>query len=802
MAHSPLQRLKSATTEQERLSCALEIVQHQPPYPTSLIQHALQYLEGFKPSEGASDECQRDAAAIRSSSYFDNDWYIQSYQHLLPAIGKLERDELVVHYCVAGWHAGFDPCPVFSTKFYLNQYPDVAGAEVNPLYHYIVQGKREGRMACPLPTTEKDAYQRKVDIQYVRESARPRQHFTTGDYRTVAFYLPQYHPIPENNEWWGEGFTEWTNVKPAKPMFKGHYQPHEPSELGYYIIDDAKILRRQVKLAQNYGIDAFCFYFYWFNGKTLLEKPIDLFFNDKTLDHGFCLCWANENWTRRWDGKESDILLAQTYSHEDDLEFIQYIAKYLRDPRYLRVEGKPVLLMYRPSLLPDPVATTRIWREWCIENGIGDLHLVYTQSFECDHPTTYGCDAGTEFSPNIPNGYQGATPHLVTKTVSDLNPDFQGKIFDWSAYVERSEHLPHPGYPIYRCINPGWDNTARKKTNGTIFINSSPRSFQQWALNALNDTVFAHGSNGLLFINAWNEWAEGAHLEPDQRYGYGYLEALRMARIRFKYRNQCRTDPDNALPMPEEIAIVVHAFYPEILHEIIDYWQRIPILQGIWFVVTTPPEKVEACRNVFESRNANLRSVVFATENHGRDILPFCKIYDFLIRTGIRVYCKLHTKKSKHREDGDSWRHELFSGLLDPAKTESIIEALHSNTGIGIILPEEHILKMTEFFGANCDTVCSLASRLGLPVYKLNQLPLVAGSMFWSRIEALIPMHMLFSEEYFEKEYGQVDGTFAHAFERMFSISCASLELEVASSDLERYRVETANTAYSFSDRG
>ncbi len=802
MTNSPLQRLKAASNSKDKLRCALEIIQHQPPYPASLVQHALKYLNDFHLLEEPSEIIRRDAASVRSSSYFDEDWYTQTYQGLFPTIKHLGRDELVLHYCMAGWHAGLDPCPTFSTSFYLYQYPDVANANVNPLYHYIVQGKREGRMACPLPKSEKDPYQDKVDIQYVRESAKNRIYYTSSSYRTVAFYLPQFHPIPENNAWWGEGFTEWTNVKPAKPMFKGHYQPHQPSELGHYIIEDSSILRRQAQLAHNYGVDAFCFYFYWFNGKTLLEKPIDLFFNDKTIDHGFCVCWANENWTRRWDGKESDVLLAQTYSHEDDLEFIKYVSKYLQDQRYLRIDGKPVLLVYRPSLLPDPAATTEIWRQWCMENGIGDLHLVYTQSFECDHPIVYGCDAGAEFSPNIPNGYQGATPHLVTESATDLNPEFTGKIFDWTAYDERSNNLPHPGYPIYRCINPGWDNTARKKTNATIFINSSPRRFQNWALNALKDTSFAQGSNGILFINAWNEWAEGAHLEPDQRYGYGYLEALRMARIRHKYQIQCGQSRESQTAQPQEIALVVHAFYPEILHDIIDYWQRIPALQGIWFVITTPPDKVNACRSVFQSRNINCPWIVFSTENHGRDILPFCKIYDFLVRTGIRVYCKLHTKKSKHREDGDTWRNELFSGLLDPNRTESITRALSTDSGIGIILPQEHILRMTEFFGANCDTVCALTARLGLPVSKLNDLPLVAGSMFWARIEALIPMHTLYSEEYFEKEYGQVDGTFAHAFERMLSISCACLNLQVANTDLKKFNSEAVLDDFAFATRG
>jgi lipopolysaccharide biosynthesis protein len=801
MAITALQKLNSTTSDQEKLSYALEIIQHQPPYPTSLIQHALKFLEVLDPTD-VPEQCRRDAAAIRSSSYFESGWYVNSSQDLFPAVREMDRDNLILHYCIVGWHAGLAPSPIFNTSFYLDQYPDVAGARINPLWHYIVQGKCEGRLACPLPTTEKDPYQDKTDLQYIQNSTQSRLHFTSSDYRIVAFYLPQFHPIAENNAWWGDGFTEWTNVKPAKPIFKDHYQPHEPADLGHYIIEDATILRRQVQLAQIYGVDAFCFYFYWFNGKTLLEKPIDIFFNDTTIDHGFCLCWANENWTRRWDGKDSDVLLAQTYSHEDDLEFIIYIAKYLQDPRYLRIEGKPVLLIYRPSLLPDPTATTRIWRDWCIENGVGDLHLVYTQSFECDHPTNYGCDAATEFAPNIPNGYQGATPHLITEQVKDLSPDFKGKIFDWSAYIERSKNLPHPGYPIYRCINPGWDNTARKKTNATIFVNSSPRNFEEWAINALADTAFAQGSNGLLFVNAWNEWAEGAHLEPDQRYGYGYLEALRMARTRFKYQTRCRQQPTEKLPMPCEIAIVVHAFYPEILNEIIDYWQLIPALQGIWFVITTPPDKVEACQKVIDSRNLNLRTLVIATENHGRDILPFCKIYELLIRIGIRVFCKLHTKKSKHRGDGDDWRRELFTGLLDPTRTESIIQALNTNSGIGIVLPEDHILNMTEFFGANCDTVCSLAARLGLAAWRLNELPLVAGSMFWARIETLAPLQMLFNEDRFEKEYGQVDGTYAHAFERMVSVSCACLGLEVANCELQTYSAKDNKRSYTYSSRG
>ena len=803
MNHTPLQQLLNAASKEEKRRCALQIIDHDPPYPSSIVEFAkMQLGDAWEASHVDPQVLARDCNRIQSTNYFDSEWYATNYHREYPELLGMGKDQLVAHFCSTGWQVDLSPSPKFNTRFYLDQYPDIEAAKINPLYHYIVQGKNEGRMALPLPTTEQDPYQSQIDVQYIRESRVSQLHYRNDTYRVVAFYLPQYHPIPENDEWWGKDFTEWVNVKPAKPLFAGHYQPHEPAELGYYIIEDSLILKRQALLAQSYGVDAFCFYFYWFNGKTLLERPLDLLLNNPSIALDFCLCWANENWTRRWDGKEDDVLLAQTYSHEDDLEFIKYISKYLRDPRYLRINGRPVLLIYRPSLFPDPAATTRLWRDWCIENGIGDLHLVYTQSFECAHPTEYGCDAATEFSPNIPVGHLGATPRMITDSVANLAPDFQGKIFDWSGYVERSNHLPHPGYPIYRCVNPGWDNTARKKMNSTVFINSSPRSFQKWTLNALDDTSFAQGDNGLLFVNAWNEWAEGAHLEPDQRYGYGYLDALRMARTRHHYRQVCQTPATKELPNPSEIAIIVHAFYPEILDEIIGFWEVIPSLNGVLFIITTPPDKVDACRQVFELRQPNCKWIVFSTENHGRDILPFCKVYEFAVRAGVRIFCKLHTKKSKHRSDGNKWRQDLYSGLLNPERTESILNALYTNSGIGIVLPKEHILPITEFFGSNCDTVCSLAARLGLPVCTLNHLPLVAGSMFWARYEALIPLHMLFSEEYFETESGQLDGTFAHALERIFSISAASLDLQVADTDLQPYSSSSVPSGYEFAARG
>src|ERR1700754_2767572 len=216
----------------------------------------------------------------------------------------------------------------------------------------------------------------------------------------VAFYLPQFHPIPENDAWWGPGFTEWRNVTRALPKFEGHAQPRLPGDLGYYDLRLPEVMREQMKMAREYGVGAFCTYFYWFAGRTLLENPLRQWLGDPTLDLPICLCWANENWSRRWDGRADDVLIGQAHSADDDLAFIEYVSAYLRDPRYLRVEGKPMLLVSLPGLLPEPRATADRWRQWGRANGVGEIHLAYVQSFDNVDPASIGFDAAVAFPPN------------------------------------------------------------------------------------------------------------------------------------------------------------------------------------------------------------------------------------------------------------------------------------------------------------------------------------------------------------------------------------------------------------------
>ena len=355
--------------------------------------------------------------------------------------------------------------------------------------------------------------------------------------KLICFYLPQFHAIPENDEWWGEGFTEWTNVQPAQPQFAGHHQPHVPGELGYYNLLDPAVQRRQVELAKLYGIEGFCFYFYWFGGTRLLEAPIENYLNDKTLDLPFCLCWANENWSRRWDGLDSEILMAQQYSVEDDLAFIRHVAQYMRDPRYIHIKGKPLLLVYRPNLLPSAEKTASRWRDWCRANGLGEIYLAYTQSFETIDPSIYGFDAAVEFPPN------NSEPPNITDSVAPMDDNFGSSVYDWRIFVERSELYKQQPYTLFRGICPAWDNTARRKNQGTVFLNNTPALYQRWLENAIRDTQ-AHRldpDERLIFVNAWNEWAEGAHLEPDARYGYAHLNATLRALLACGGSNACAT---------------------------------------------------------------------------------------------------------------------------------------------------------------------------------------------------------------------------------------------------------------------
>ena len=342
--------------------------------------------------------------------------------------------------------------------------------------------------------------------------------------RLIAFYLPQFHPIPENDLWWGKGFTEWTNVTQAKPNFAGHEQPRLPADLGFYDLRLAEARAAQADMARRYGVYGFCYYYYWFAGKRLLHRPLDEVLASGEPDFPFCICWANENWSRRWDGRESDVLIAQEHSDSDDLALIQRLKALLLDRRYIRIHGRPLILIYRIELLPDAARSAAIWRDYCRKSGVGDLFLASVQSFgSVTDPTIFGFDAAVEFPP-----HQRAV--LLDPQPRMSNPNFKGLVYDYHATAANFMARPLPTYPFFRTAMPSWDNTARRQDTSDIFVNSTPEGYGDWLAHLVEQTRrLSPPGERVVFINAWNEWAEGNHLEPDQRHGRDYLAATRCA---------------------------------------------------------------------------------------------------------------------------------------------------------------------------------------------------------------------------------------------------------------------------------
>ena len=352
--------------------------------------------------------------------------------------------------------------------------------------------------------------------------------------KLLAFHLPQYHPIPENDEWWGPGFTEWRNVARAIPLFPGHYQPHLPADLGYYDLRLPEVRQQQADLARQYGIHGFCYYHYWFSGKQLLERPVTEILNSGQPDFPFCLCWANENWSRRWDGQDQEVLIAQHYSPDDDDAHLRALLPYFHDPRYIRIQNKPLFLVYQASSLPDPPATTAIWRQLAQQHGLEGLYLVKVESFPTKHirhPELEGFDAALDFQPHWGSLPPPLQPPLRWKLLNKLglarpHPFRTNRMFSYSEVVAAMLARPPGPYPRFPCVTPAWDNTARRSHGGaTIVHGSTPSAYGHWLRTVLADQqTLDQLPEPFVFINAWNEWAEGNHLEPDLRYGHQYLE--------------------------------------------------------------------------------------------------------------------------------------------------------------------------------------------------------------------------------------------------------------------------------------
>lgn len=606
--------------------------------------------------------------------------------------------------------------------------------------------------------------------------------------KAIAFYLPQYHQIPENDSWWGEGFTEWSNVKAAKPLFEGHYQPHIPHRERYYNLLDTDIQHNQIELAKAYGIYGFCFYFYWFNGKTLLEAPLVNWLKDKSLDLPFCLCWANENWTRRWDGLDNEILIKQQYSPKDDRDFIRHISKYIKDHRYIRINNRPLIVLYRPSLLPSPRFTAMQWRYECRRAGIGEIYLAYVQSFDQVDPEEFGFDAAIEFPPITSKA--PAKTHLYEAN----SPDNTFQVYQYEDIASYSEdkYASRDPYLVFPGVCPAWDNTARRRNSGaSILQGSTPQRYQQWLTLAKQQAEARSGGNpdlDMVFINAWNEWGEGCHLEPDQEFGLSYLEATHnalgdrpsdasIAIDKLDTRIVAEPDADQI----ESIAVVVHAFYLDIFEQLLPGIEQ-SIHLGVKLYITCPPANEAGIVSILKDRK--IRYEVIACENRGRDILPFLTALPKIIDNGHPYLIKVHTKKTLHRADGERWLAELTNDLIGFQAINNIKKRFDSDSLLGIIGPSGNVLPTQFYLGSNLYHIRQLLDRLSIEYDSFLSTVFVAGSMFAARTQALLPLADLrLVPAEFEEESGQVDGTIAHALERVVSVAASKMGYRTESVD-------------------
>lgn len=494
------------------------------------------------------------------------------YKTQLP--DRIRKTSLLGAYLGGEWRET-SPNEFFDGAFYLSKHVDVASSETPPLLHYISQGWRENREINPRFSIVK--YRKLLDEQNVdygeplshflqigrqNGDVLPSTHFNQGNSslktsgnllqteieknqspgpfaedkligrvgskvefkaRLFAFYLPQFYPFEQNNTWWGPGFTEWRNVTRAIPRFEGHQQPHLPRELGFYDLRNVETMRQQVEMATASGVAGFCFYYYWFNGTRLLDKPLDMFLNNKDIDISFSLMWANENWTRRWDGLENDVLMSQDYHEEDDDALVSDLAKYFADPRYERVDGRPLFKIYRPGIIPNFVARLQKWREIFREKHAMNPLILMVLGFGDFDPAVYNVDGAIEFPPH--KLAEGLEP--INSQLNILDDEFQGHYLRYDDLVASSLSVSAPTYDLIRTLVPAWDNEARKPSRGMGFVEATPEKYEQW-LRHLVAYAQAHpfkNKTPYVFVNAWNEWAEGSHLEPDLYNGVAYLNS-------------------------------------------------------------------------------------------------------------------------------------------------------------------------------------------------------------------------------------------------------------------------------------
>ena len=612
----------------------------------------------------------------------------------------------------------------------------------------------------------------------------------TTDVKALAFYLPQFHEFKENNEWWGKGFTEWVNTEKAEPRFKGHYQPRRPhKDIGFYDLSSIETMKKQVELAKMHGLYGFCFYYYWFSGKRLMEKPVDLLLEHPEIDMPFCLCWANENWTRTWSGNQKDVLIAQEYSDDDREKFIDDLKKYIDDKRYIRINGKPVIVVYNAGELPNKKETFNAWRKRAVDIGIGEILIWVCRT--CNHDAKEMqiedyIDAEVEFPPHNFWGFKETWIRNLDLSGKSANIYNYQKLVD---IIQNSLFASKDKLPVYRTAFMGWDNACRRANNWTTFYAYSLKSFYKWVSLLVTDArlKFKKEEERFIFVNAWNEWAEGTYLEPDEKYGYANINTFSKAvfdipfesRITLTDRVECK-DLESLSNEPK-IAVQAHIFYTDTAEEIAENVSCIPYPFDL-YVTTDTSEKKKELYSIFERKSGAKNIFIDIVPNRGRDVAPFL-MQIRKVSENYKYICHIHSKKTGTSEYGTFWRKYLYRNLFGCTKhLNAIFNLFESDKTIGLVYPESYpLLWGQEQWGGNKSGVEAVCKMLGVDAELPHDIHFPVGNMFWMRTEAVKKMlNFEWTLGDFPKEAGQVNLTIGHQIERIWNILVES----------EGYRVE------------
>ena len=557
--------------------------------------------------------------------------------------------------------------------------------------------------------------------------------------KVIALYLPQFHVIKENNQFWGDGFTEWTNVKKSQPRFKGHHQPRFPGDkngyLGYYDLTDIKVIEKQMNLAKSHGIYGFGIYFYWFSGKMLLEKPINIFIKNSYINFKFLLIWANENWTKRWDGLDQEILIKQEYKPNDPNDFIKDIKKYIIDKRYISIDKKPVIGLYEPTKIPNLQQTISIWREKSRELGIGEIFILI-----CINEKNI-----IDFQNlNLFDGYYEFPPRN-----SLLNNRILKKgTFIYSELLYKSRDLNETNlnlgkFPFFRGTMIEWDNCPRK-IDCVVFDHYSPEQFYLFN-KIIIDWTIKHYNKDLrfIFINAWNEWGEGSYLEPDEKYGYASINSLSKAIFNLSY-----IEKYNSIGT-YKIVVLVILRNEDSIKEIINKINNIPYIYDL-FIIIEDKINIDKLKKLINLNSNKYQLELIKLFNKNENILKFL----FKLRIKMKNYkyiCNINTNQYKNITYFEELKNYQYNNLLGNSKIISeIITDFERNKKLGIIFPETYYKSLIELGEYTNDIDLKYVNfflNMIYPRVNLSQIfaDFPEGNMFWAKIVAIYPIFNLFS---------------------------------------------------------